>query len=77
MRLYGIAVSKYKSFRYLGSLFQEIRMINEDIIHKIKTGWLRLRSDTKVLYNRRMPIKGKDKFHRTTIRPIILYDSEC
>lgn len=72
-RLDGIAVLKCKQFRYLGSFCQDNGIIDEDVTHKIKMGWLKWRSFTRVLYDRRIPIKVKDKLYITTIRLTLLY----
>lgn len=52
MRLDGNDVPKYRLFRYLGSMFQENGMINEDVMHCIKVGWLKWSSATGVLCDR-------------------------
>lgn len=76
VRLVGIAVPKCNQFRFLGSLFQENRMINEDVIPRIKTGWLKWRSATWVLCDRSLPTKVKDKIYRIPTRLAMLYGSE-
>jgi hypothetical protein len=51
--------------------------INEDVIYKIKVGWLKWCQAFSVLWDPRVPLKIKGKFYRTTIRPAILYEAEC
>jgi hypothetical protein len=41
VRLDGQVVPKKDTFRYLGSLLQKNRDIDEDVSHKIKVGWLK------------------------------------
>lgn len=77
VRLDEIAVPKYKQFGHQGLLFQENRIVNEDVTQKNKTGWLKWKYVTKVLCCKRMAAKVKGKFNRTTIRPTMLFDSEC
>ncbi|KAG2610349.1 hypothetical protein PVAP13_4KG186333 [Panicum virgatum] len=60
----GQVVAQKNTFRYLGSMLQKDGDIDEDIRHKISTGW-------------RVPQKLKDKFYRTAIRPAMLYGAEC
>ncbi|KAG5589590.1 hypothetical protein H5410_040104 [Solanum commersonii] len=48
-------------------------MIDKDVTHGIKTGWLKWKCDIGVLCDKRMPIKEESKFYRASIRPIMLY----
>jgi hypothetical protein len=59
----------------LGSMLQTNGDIDEDVSHRIKTGWLKWRQ--AVLCDPRVPLKLKDKFYRTVIRPAIMYEAEC
>jgi hypothetical protein len=70
-------VPKKDTFRYLGSMLQKNRDINEDVSHRIKVDWLKWRQASDVLCDPRVPLKLKDKFYRTAIRPIMLYRAEC
>jgi hypothetical protein len=70
-------VPKKDTFRYLGSMLQKNRDINKDVSHRIKVDWLKWRQASDVLCDPRVPLKLKDKFYRTAIRPIMLYRAEC
>jgi hypothetical protein len=87
VRLDGQVVPKKDTFRYLGSMLQKNRDIDEDVSHKIKTGWLKWRQASGVLCDPRVPTKAKrhdsmvslkvkDKFYMTAIRPVMLYGAE-
>jgi hypothetical protein len=41
--------------------------INEDVSHRIKSGWLKWRQASGVLCDPRVPLKLKGKFYRTAI----------
>ncbi len=43
----------------------------------IKVGWLKWRRATEVLCDCKVSNKLKEKFYCTTIRPAMLYGSEC
>ncbi|KAM1018747.1 hypothetical protein ACFX2C_040336 [Malus domestica] len=45
--------------------------------HRIQAGWMKWKSASDVLCDRRMPLKLKGKFYRTAIRPAMLYGTEC
>jgi hypothetical protein len=48
--------------------------IDEDLSHRIKASWLKWRQASGVLCDPRVPLKLKDKFYRTAIRPVMLYE---
>jgi hypothetical protein len=73
----GQVVPKKDTFRYLGSMLQKNGDIDEDVSHRIKDGWLKWRQASGVLCDPRVPLKLKDKFYRTAIRPVMLYEAEC
>jgi hypothetical protein len=73
----GQVVPKKDIFRYLGSMLQKDGDIDEDVSHRIKADWLKWRQASGVLCDPRVPVKLKDKFYRTVIRPAMLYGAEC
>ena len=66
-----------ESFRYLGSILHKSGMIDEDVTHRIKVGWLKWREATGVLCDKKVPLNLKGKLYRAEIRPSMLYGSEC
>jgi hypothetical protein len=77
VRLDGQVVPKKDIFRYLGSMLQKDGDIDEDVSHRIKASWLKWRQASGVLCDSRLPLKLKEKFYRTAIRPAMLYGAEC
>jgi hypothetical protein len=67
VRLDGQVVPKKDTFRYLGSMLQKNRDIDEDVSHRIKAGWLNWCQDSDVLCDPSVPLKLKGKFYRTAI----------
>jgi hypothetical protein len=67
VRLDGQVIPKKDTFRYLGSMLQKDGDIDEDVSHRIKTGWLKWRQASGVLCDPRVPLKLKGKFYRTVI----------
>ena len=75
--LEGQIVPMKDTFRYLGSMLQRDRDIDEDVSHTIKAGWMKWRQTSGVLCEKKVPQKLKDKFYRMTIRLAMLYGTEC
>jgi hypothetical protein len=65
------------TFYYLGSMLQRDGDIDEDVSHRVKTGWMKWRQASGVLCDKRVSQKLKGKFYRTAIRPNMLYGVEC
>jgi hypothetical protein len=69
-------VPKKDTFRCWGSMLQKDENIDEDLNHRIKSGWLKWRQASGVLCDPMVSLKLKDKFYRTMIRPTMLYVAE-
>ncbi|KAL4180816.1 hypothetical protein AMTRI_Chr12g268000 [Amborella trichopoda] len=70
-------VQKISYFRYLGSIIQENRAIKKDIAHRIRVWWVKWRCSAGILCDRRIQMRLKGKFYRTTVRPALLYGAKC
>ncbi|KAM1033960.1 hypothetical protein ACFX2A_038273 [Malus domestica] len=70
-------IPKSDRFRYLGSILQKNGELDGDLNHRIQAGWMKWKSASGVLCDRRMPLKLKGKFYRTAIRSAMLYGTEC
>ena len=73
----GQQIPVTECFKYLGSIIQKDREIDDDVNHRIKAGWLKWRIATGVLCDRNMPLTLKEKFYRTVVRPFLLSGTEC
>ncbi|RXH73513.1 hypothetical protein DVH24_016335, partial [Malus domestica] len=69
-------IPKSDRFRYQGSILQKNGELDGDLNHIIQAGWMKWKSASGVLCDRRRPLKLKGKFYRTTIRPAMLYGTE-
>jgi len=52
-------------------------LLEMEKIHRIQVGWLKWRRTYGVLCDKKVPLKLKGKFYRTTVRPALLYGTEC
>ena len=73
----GQEIPKSEQFRYLGSILHAEGDIGADVTRRIKAGWIKWRNASGVLCDRRIPLRLKEKFYKTIIRPTMLYGSEC
>ncbi|XP_063538680.1 uncharacterized protein LOC134747932 [Cydia strobilella] len=64
-------------FKYLGSVLSNDGKIDSDVVHRTQTGWMKWRELTGVLCDRKIPLKVKGHVYKTTVRPAMLYGSEC
>ncbi|XP_019224086.1 PREDICTED: uncharacterized protein LOC109205792 [Nicotiana attenuata] len=51
--------------------------IDDEVSHRIGTGWMKWRLASGVLYNKKEPPRLKGKFYRVVVRHAILYGPEC
>lgn len=77
VNMMGQDVPKKDVFKYLGSIMHKGGDVDEDVNHRITTGWLKWRCASGVLCDKNMPNKLKGKFYRTAVRPAMLYGAEC
>ncbi|VDM78837.1 unnamed protein product [Strongylus vulgaris] len=64
-------------FRYLGSCISGEGGLQDEISAKTNASWMKWRTFTGVLCDKRMPVQFKSQIYRTVIRPTALYGSEC
>ena len=77
IHLDGNALRNCSEFKYLGSKIADDGTEDSDIAHRISVGWMKWRSLTGVMCDKRMPLHLKGKIYKTVIRPALLYGSEC
>ena len=70
-------ITKTTAFKYLGSHISASGELKEEISARMNAAWLKWRSLTGVLCDKKMPLRLKSKVYRTVIRPVALYGSEC
>jgi len=73
----GVIIPKVERFKYLGSVIQGNGEIDEDINHRIKVRWKKLKNATGVLCDRRILLRLKGRVYCIVVRPVLLYGVEC
>ena len=54
-------VASTDKFKYLGSIIQSNREIDGGVTHYVKVGWLKWRTTTRVLCDRKLPISQTER----------------
>ncbi|EYC04720.1 hypothetical protein Y032_0086g1952 [Ancylostoma ceylanicum] len=69
----GNDLKKDECFKYLGSRIAS----TDDTLGRANAAWMKWRTTTGILCDKKMPIRLKSKVYRTVMRPIALYGTEC
>ncbi|XP_070032186.1 uncharacterized protein [Nicotiana tomentosiformis] len=77
VRLDFQVIPRRENFKYLGSVIQGNREINEDVTHRIRAEWMKWRLASGVLCDKNVPLKHKGKFYRAVVRLAMLYGAKC
>ncbi|XP_055384165.1 uncharacterized protein LOC129613880 [Condylostylus longicornis] len=64
-------------FKYLESVITAGGKIDQDVKHRVNGGWMKWRTLTRVLCQKRMPPKLKGKLYKTVVRPALMYCTKC
>lgn len=76
IRLASEPLNMVVSFTYLGSLINNDGKSDKAVDHRIQAGWLKFRSVSGVLCDKRMPVKLKGRVYDTIIKIVLMYASE-
>ena len=76
IRLDGEEVKRVSKFKYLGSVVEAGGGMEEEVKHRIQSGWNSWRAASGVLCDKRVPLKLKGKFHKVVVRPAMVYGTE-
>lgn len=77
IRLDGEEIKRVDKFKYLGSVMDEGGDMEKEVQHRIQAGWNNWRAASGVLCDRKVPLRLKGKFHKTVVRPAMLYGTEA
>ncbi|EYC25573.1 hypothetical protein Y032_0011g1280 [Ancylostoma ceylanicum] len=73
----GNNLKKVECFKYLGSRITSTGDVLPDAYGRANSAWMKWRTTTGILCDKKMPIRLKSKVYRTVVRPVALYGTEC
>ncbi|EYC22249.1 hypothetical protein Y032_0017g3240 [Ancylostoma ceylanicum] len=73
----GNDLKKVECFKYLGSRIASTGDILPDALGRANAAWMKWKTTTGILCDKKMPIRLKAKVYRTVVRPVALYGTEC
>ncbi|XP_075104629.1 uncharacterized protein LOC142178806 [Nicotiana tabacum] len=76
LKLNTQVIPRRGSFKYLGSIIQGNRKIDDEVSHRIGARWMKWRLASCVLCDKKMPPRPKGKFYIVVVRPTMLYEAE-
>ena len=65
-------VPRVKEFKYLGSTVREIGGCKREIKRRVQAGWNGWRKVSRVICNRKLPARVKEKVYSSVVRPAIV-----
>ena len=77
IELNGEELKNVDHFKYLGSVIDKDGTIDSDVDLRVQAAWSSWRKLTRVLDDRKIPLRLKAKIYETIIRPALTYGSEC
>ena len=77
MTLNGEELKNVDNFKYLGSVIDKEGTIDKDVDLRVQGAWSSWRKLTRVLYDRKIPLRLKAKVYEAIMRPALTYGSEC
>ncbi|KAG5619178.1 hypothetical protein H5410_019002 [Solanum commersonii] len=77
VRLSTQIIPKKESFKYLRSVIQGSRDIDDDVTYLIGVVWTKWRLASRVLCDKKISPRLKGKFYRVIVKPALLYEAEC
>ncbi|KAG5570465.1 hypothetical protein H5410_060231 [Solanum commersonii] len=75
-RLATLTIPKRENFKYLGSIIQGSRDIDDNVTHHIGAAWTKWKLASRVLCDKKVPLKLKGKFYKAVVRPSLMYGVE-
>ena len=65
----GERLRTVRKFNYLGSVVEENGELDEEVVHRVQTGWRNWEKVTGVLCDKRISAQVKGKVYKSVVRP--------
>ena len=77
--LAGVPIPCTNTFKYLGSTIEATGGCGPDVDKRVRSAWNSWRglSGVGLIYDKKVPVKRKNKLYKTVIRPTLIYGSGC
>ena len=77
VKLGGEEIKNVTTFKYLGSMFDAESGTTTNCKNRVRLAWNKWREVTRVIHDKKVPVKLKHDIYKTVIRPTKTYGAEC
>ncbi|XP_068224869.1 uncharacterized protein [Palaemon carinicauda] len=76
IRVDGEEIKRVQNFKYLRSIIDVSRSMDQEVTRRMPAGWNNWRSASGVLCDKKVPMRLKGTFYRSVVRKAMLYGTE-
>ena len=76
VNIQGENLERLNTFKYLGATLAENGDLDEDMTHRIQSGWKNRKRMSGILCDRSISLRFKGKVYKTVVRPAMMYGAE-
>src|SRR5215469_5619673 len=76
VKMAGETLNRAEAFKYLRSIVSDDGGLGQEIIHRVKAGWMNWKKMSGVLCDKRISLKAKGRLYKSVVRPALMYGAE-